>query len=45
MNDIDESDAERRSEDEAIATCPGDEAENADAGYGDCRIEEYLHAT
>jgi hypothetical protein len=45
LNDIDEPDAERSSEDEAIATRPGDEAENADTGYGDCGVQEYLHAT
>jgi hypothetical protein len=45
LNDIDESDAEGGSEDEAVAACPGDETENADTGYSDGGVEEDLHAT
>ena len=44
LYDVDEPDAERCGEDEAIATRPSDETEDSDAGYGDGGVEEDLHA-
>ena len=43
LNDIDEADSEGGGENEAVSTCPGDEAEYTDAGYGDGGVEENLH--
>lgn len=41
---IDESDSKGGRENKAVSARPGYQAENADSGYGDGGVEEYLHA-
>lgn len=45
LHDVDESDSQGRSEDEAVATREGDQAEDTDTSDSNGRIEKNLHTT
>lgn len=45
LHNIDKSNTERSSEDEAVSARPGDQSKNTDTGDGDSRVQEDLHPT